>query len=208
MAEELADPKYVLHVRQPYDDPMSEKAWSRWFTTEDLDVEAGHMITVQAEFETDLVSVPNVASWFVPVAGQFARAAVMHDHLWKLCDIYRTKKRDSEKAGTEPPEKPEYDRRQADEQFRIALEKAGVSLLRRHMLWAAVRMAAIAAKHDPGANWEKDIPALILIGAVAIPILAPPAVVIWLSNRAFYGLDHVVAKYDKSKNPATLQTWT
>jgi Protein of unknown function (DUF1353) len=200
MPQELAAPERVLHLSQ-LSDPSNEEEWNRWVTTMALKVQADDLVDIKRGFQTDLASVPNIFSWFIPRAGRYARAAVMHDQLWKLCDDY---------AKDKDAQKPKYDRRQADEQFRIALEKAGVSLLRRRIMWAAVRLAAIATKPDRGDGWEADIPALLVLGAIAVPILVPPAVVISASNLAFYGLELVTARFDTSPSTTTptLQTKT
>jgi len=193
MTEELAAPERVLHLSQ-LREPSNEEEWNRWVTTMTLKVQADDLIDIKRGLETDLASVPNIFSWFIPRAGRFARAAVMHDHLWKLLDDY---------AKDTKAEEAKYNRRQADEQFRIALENAGVSLLRRRMMWAAVRLAAIATKPDRGEGWEKDIPALLLLGAIAVPILVPSAIVISASNLAFYGLELVTSPFDRSPSTTT-----
>ena len=86
------------------------------------------------DFSTDLVSVPNVFSWFIPRAGRYARAAVLHDYLLRY------------------PERVGVDPREADRRFRLQMQRDGVSLLRRWIMWAAVRMAAIL-RGKGGAGW-------------------------------------------------------
>ncbi|HYZ68588.1 MAG TPA: DUF1353 domain-containing protein [Mycobacterium sp.] len=167
MARELGAPEQVLHVRQSYHDPRSEHDWDQWTTTRPLFVQADVMLRVDADFDSDLVSVPNMFAWFIPRAGRYARAAVLHDYLWK-------------RVAQEG-----YDRRVADRQFRFAMQAAEVSLLRRWIMWATVRMNSILAKHDPGKGGLMDLPGALLVLTVAFPIVAPPAVLILVSSAVF-----------------------
>jgi Protein of unknown function (DUF1353) len=178
------DAKSVLHIRQLNDRERSclrkagvkeERIWDTWITTQELEVGSDE---VDEGFDTDLVSVPNVFSWFVPRAGRYARAAVLHDCLWR-----------------HPDKHP--DRRKSDLRFRQQMQADGVSLPRRWMMWAAVRSASIVTGH-PGVGWQGDIPKLILLGALAIPVLVPPAIVISASNAVFYGLELIASPFDRS----------
>jgi hypothetical protein len=65
------------------------------------------------------------------------------------------------------------------------------------MMWAAVRSASIWKGHR-GVGWESDIPKLILLGAVALPVLVPPAIVILAANAIFYGLELIASPFDRS----------
>ena len=58
-----------------------------------------------------------------------------------------------------------HDRRHADYRFRRQMQRDGVSLLRRWIMWAAVRMSAIL-QGKGGAGWGKDVP-----GALALLVL-------------------------------------
>jgi hypothetical protein len=42
---------------------------------------SGDVVSVPAGFETDLVSLPRFARWFLPIAGRPAKAALLHDWL-------------------------------------------------------------------------------------------------------------------------------
>lgn len=167
---DLAAPKQVLHIRQSCDDPTTDKEWDRWTTTQELEVKADAIRTVPSGFGTDLVSVPNIFAWFIPRAGRYARAAVLHDYLWAQG----------------------YDRRVADRQFRLAMQTAEVSLLRRWIMWAAVRMNSIFAKRDPGKGGLIDVPGVLLMLAIAFPIVAPPAVLILVSSMVFTAMEKIV----------------
>ena len=169
---ELPVSEQVLHIRQACETPETNEDWDRWRTTRKLKVQADEMHTVRSDFPTDLVSVPNMFAWFVPRAGRYARPAVLHDYLWERV-----------KYG--------YDRRDADRQFRLAMKAAEVSLLRRWIMWAAVRMNSIFAKRDPGRGGLMDVPGVLLMLAVAFPIVAPPAALILVSSMVFVAMEKI-----------------
>jgi len=68
---------------------------------------------------TDFASVPRIFWWFIAPTGNHARAAVIHDHL------YRT--------GAVP-------RFLADAIFRDAMAASGVGFWKRWIMWAGVRL--------------------------------------------------------------------
>jgi hypothetical protein len=194
MAEPLAPSEQVLHVRQSCDDPETDEQWNLWTTTEAITIEADEWLTVPAGFPTDLVSVPNAFSWFVPRAGRYARAAVLHDHLWKLAD------------------NKQYNRRNADRQFRFALRNAEVPLLRRWIMWAAVRLGSIVIKRDAGNGTWKDLPGIIALALIALPFVGPPALVILPATYAFGLLEkaihYVTPKKGEQQETPAVQLWT
>jgi len=201
MAEDIASPERVLHVSQLRNDPESDEQWSKWLTTRALKVQADELLDIPIGFDTDFVSVPNAFSWFVPRAGRYARAAVLHDHLWRL----------AEKKTDNPDEK--YDRRKADRQFRIALENSGVALLRRWIMWAAVRLASIVVKRDPGSGWWIDVPGIAALALIALPFVGPPALLIVPATVLFGALEKVVhyltpKKDDEQRQTPKIQFWT
>jgi uncharacterized protein DUF1353 len=193
------DSDAVLHVRQLTADELEraqsnkkffkESAWDEWRTTQVLEFDGpNHEFEVCPNFPTDLVSVPNVVSWFIPRAGRYARAAVLHDYLWR---------------------RPmRIDRRQADWRFRLQMQRDGVSLLRRWIMWAAVRMSSIlSGKGGPG--WWKDVPgAVALLVLVALPIVLLPVLTIALSTLVFWILESLVALVVPDETPAPLQLKT
>ena len=72
-------------------------------------------------FETDLASVPRILWWFISPWGDHAAAAVVHDFLYRVrCHT--------------------VSRFFADAIFRWAMAECGVSLPRRWIMWAAVRL--------------------------------------------------------------------
>lgn len=78
------------------------------------------LLTVPAGFQTDLASIPRLFRGFIPSAGPYQRAAVLHDY------VYATR--------------PEgWTRKEADQLFLDAMEAAGVNWITRHTMHAAVR---------------------------------------------------------------------
>ena len=193
-----ADPSAVLYVRQLTAAELEavraakrffkETAWDEWRTTQALRFEGPNReFEVRAGFATDLVSVPGVVSWFIPRAGRYARAAVLHDYLWRF------------------PERTSVDRRQADYRFRLQMQRDGVSLLRRWVMWAAVRFSAIL-QGKGGAGWWRDVPgAVALLLLVAAPVVVLPAIAILVSTVLFWLLETIIALVVPDERPAPLQ---
>ena len=176
----------ILHIRQLQADELKrvwagkryfkETAWDEWRTTQPLEFDGrNHEYTVVSNFSTDLVSVPNVFSWFIPRAGRYARAAVLHDYLWR---------------------RPmRISRQDADRRFRCQMELDGVSLLRRWIMWAVVRCISIG-KCQGGPGWWKDaLGAGALLVFVALPIVLLPVVTIALSTLIFWIVESFVALF-------------
>lgn len=113
--------------------------------------------TVPSGFRTDFASVPTVFVWLIPRYGVYTKAAILHDYL----------------CATRP-----VSRKDADGIFRRALRELGVSVLRRWIMWAAVR----AGGHWSGAGagqWAL----WLLVAVPALAFLAVPTLVvtIWLA---------------------------
>ena len=193
-----ADPSAVLFVRQLTGTELEavratqrffkETAWDEWRTTQPLRFEGPNCaVEVSADFATDLVSAPGVVAWFIPRAGRYARAAVLHDYLWRY------------------PDRTGCDRRQADYRFRLQMQRDGVSLLRRWVMWATVRASAIL-QGKGGAGWWKDVPgAAVLLLLVAAPVVALPALAILVSTVVFWLLETVIAVVVPDETPAPIQ---
>ena len=191
----------VLHVRQLTADELDavraakrffkESAWDEWRTTQPLGFDGpNQQFEVCVDFPTDLVSAPGMVAWFVPRAGRYARAAVLHDYLWRY------------------PDRTGCDRRAGDYRFRLQMQRDGVSLLRRWIIWAAVRLSAIL-QGKGGAGWWKDLPAaLLLVLLVAAPIVVLPAVTILVSTVVFWILELAVAVVVPDEAPPPLQLRT
>lgn len=192
-----ADKAAVLHLRQLTARELEavqaakrcfkETAWDQWRTTQPLRFEGpNEQFEVCAEFQTDLVSVPGAVSWFIPRAGRYARAAVLHDYLWRF------------------PDRTGCDRRRADHQFRLQMQHDGVSLLRRWIMWAVVRMSAIV-QGKGGAGSGKDVPGVLLLLLIAAPIVVLPAVTILISTVVFWIPETIVAIVVPKETPTTPQ---
>lgn len=124
--------------------------------------------------ETDFASVPRVFVWFLPRYGRYTKAAILHDYLWR-----------------ERASKGTLNYVDADGTFRRAMRELGVPFLKRWILWGAVRWAAIL---KPGGTkgWLREAPQLLLISAVALPIVVPPALVVGAALLAFYAIEVIV----------------
>ena len=96
----------------------------------------GRVFTVPADcktFETDLASIPFVATWLVPKDGTHTPAALMHD------SFMPRKGRAKQYLG------PDISRVEADVLFRRTMGYLGVAFLRRWMMWSTVTMASLCA---------------------------------------------------------------
>lgn len=122
---------------------------------------------------TDFASVPRVFAWLVPKYGRFTAAAVLHDHLVRV----------ERPAGR-------ISAVDADGLFRRAMRELGVPFLVRWFMWAAVRIASLA---DPGGRpgWLRDLPRVLLVTIVALPVVALPAVAVLIGLAVFAGLEFV-----------------
>jgi hypothetical protein len=148
---------------------------TNWELQEGFDYQGrSEVFHVPAHQGTDFASVPRLFVWFLPRYGRYTKAAILHDHLWR------------ERAA-----KQKMDYVDADGTFRRAMRELGVPFLKRWILWGAVRWAALL---KPGGRkgWLRESPRLLLISAVALPIVLPPAVVVGAALAAFYLVELVV----------------
>lgn len=109
---------------------------------------------VPSGYVTDFASVPRLIWWAFPQSGRWNPAAIVHD--WLITDGL--------KAGfiTSP---------QVDAEFRRALRACGVGFVRRWLMWAGVRWAAVLNPvRRPG--WLRTLPLLLLVSALAMAPLA------------------------------------
>ncbi|MFQ6331315.1 DUF1353 domain-containing protein [Nocardia sp. CWNU-33] len=133
---------------------------------------ADEEFVVPEGFRTDFASVPRAFVWLIPRYGVYTRAAILHDYL-----------RSSGVVGTAD----------ADGIFRRALREASVSVPRRWIMWAAVRLGSRLRGAGP-----LDIARFVLIAALAVPFLAIPATVVqlflmlfWLVELVFWGVANI-----------------
>lgn len=114
---------------------------------------------VPAGYVTDFASVPRLLWFFTPPSGEYTLAAIVHD--WLITDALPAG------AVTSP---------QVDAEFRRAMESLGVRFVRRWLMWAGVRWAAVLNPvRRPG--WLRTLPRLLAVTAAA---LAPFAAAAWL----------------------------
>jgi hypothetical protein len=122
--------------------------------------------------ETDFASVPRVFVWFLPRYGRYTKAAILHDYLWNV----------------EIPKG--MSRLDADGVFRQAMRELEVPFLRRWIMWAAVRWAAIF-KHDGRKDWWKEAFRVVAVAIFALIIILPPLIPILVSLLAFYLMEWI-----------------
>jgi hypothetical protein len=123
--------------------------------------------------QTDFASVPRMFAWFLPRYGRYTKAAILHDHLWRVAVPNGLSRLD------------------ADGIFRQAMRELGVPFLRRWIMWAAVRWGALT-KPDGRRDWWKEAWRVVLVSVVALPITMPAALVIVITLPVFYLVELLV----------------
>jgi hypothetical protein len=123
---------------------------------------------------TDFASVPRAFVWFLPRYGRYTKAAILHDHLWRV----------AVPAG-------ELSLPDADGIFRRAMRELEVPFLRRWLMWAAVRLGALA---KPGGTkrWLRQswqVPPLLLF---ALPLVVLPGALIVVALGLMFVVEWVV----------------
>jgi hypothetical protein len=73
----------------------------------------------------------------------------------------------------------------ADGIFRQAMRELGVPFLRRWIMWAAVRLGALA-NPEGRKRWWAEAWRVALIAAIALPVITPAAAVIVITLLIFY----------------------
>jgi hypothetical protein len=117
----------------------------------------GHTDTfiIPAGFKTDLASVPQVFQWLVDDHAAILKAALLHDYLYSLV------------------RKGEFSQRDADGILRRVLHEEGVPLIRRNLIWGAVRAGGHFKDGMSPEELEQFI-ALLPIGVVVLACTALP----------------------------------
>ena len=155
---------------------VEQDGWRSWRTVEEIRWRSadGTKITVPAGTETDFASVPRSLVWFLPRYGRWTKPSIVHDYLWRSLSP----------SG-------EVHWRDADRYFREAMEHTQVPLLRRWIMWSAVRWAAL---FKPGGwhGWWQDLPAMLLFTLIGLAFVLPPAVLIVPALLAFHIVEWVV----------------
>ena len=153
-------------------DPLVRQVGDRdWEITEPLTYRGKEEeFVVPAGMRTDFASVPRAFVWFLPRYGRYTKAAILHDYLWRH--------RVADGTGR-------VSRRDADGLFRRVMRELDVPFLRRWIMWAAVRWAALT-KRDGREQWLLDAPRVLLVTLVALPFVLPPAILVLLGLAGFY----------------------
>ncbi|MFJ2668581.1 DUF1353 domain-containing protein [Nocardia fluminea] len=132
-----------------------------WRLTEPLSYQgAVETFTVPAGFRTDFASVPRALVWLIPRYGAYTRAAILHDYLCRTGEVGFA---------------------DADGIFRRSLHEAGISVPRRWMMWAAVRLGSRLR----GAR-AVDVLGWLLIAVPSVVFLAVPVLVVTAALLVFW----------------------
>lgn len=162
-----------LHGNQVLVEQLSDHEWRLGYPVAYIPSE-GPPIVVPAGFETDFASVPRPLVWFLPRTGLWTLAAILHDWLWR-----------------EDCPRGRCSWRHADRLFREAMQDLGVPLLRRWVMWSAVRLAAFGRGRH-WRDWLATFPGALLIGLLVLPFIALPAVAVVASLAAWTVFEWVV----------------
>ena len=140
---------------------------SYWKTLADLEYQGrDEPLTVPAGFCTNLASVPRFAWWLVPRSGRYTPAVVLHDYL------------------VQHPDTTKVGRCDADGIFRRSMRELGVPLLRRRMMWTAVRLAG-----GPFNCGLDMLLAVLVISILVAPIVLPGAAIVTVLLLGFWILE-------------------
>jgi hypothetical protein len=123
--------------------------------------------------ETDFASVPRVFVWFLPRYGRYTKAAILHDYLWNV-EVPRG-----------------LSRLDADGIFRQAMRELEVPFLRRWIMWAAVRWAALF-KRDGRVDWWKEALRVLAVTVFALLVILLPLIPILFSLLVFHVMEWIV----------------
>ncbi|MFD3509508.1 DUF1353 domain-containing protein [Nocardia sp. NPDC058666] len=130
---------------------------------------AVEIFTVPEGFRTDFASVPRALVWLIPRYGDYTRAAILHDYLCRTGEVGPA---------------------DADGLFRRSLHEAGVSVPRRWMMWAAVRLGSRlrGARAVDVLGWLLiAVPSLIFL-AVPVIVVTVALVVFWVVELMFWAV--------------------
>lgn len=133
----------------------------------DLKYKGAHdVITAEHGYRTDLASIPKLLQWWTPPSGTYEAAAIIHD---KCCDALNA-------------DKPILNSKDTDGLFRRMMAELDVPILKRWIMWAAVRWAALASKTGRRQvdGILEDLPLMILFSILSIPAILPGTI--------YYGL--------------------
>lgn len=139
----LLDNKYTPSVRN------GRSLWALFAPLSYRPSNDTHVITAPPGCVTDLASIPRPFWILLPPDGPWVKAAVIHDYL------YATQGTGQLPAGVPGSKQPKgitrepYSRAEADWVLRDGLKNRGVDVLRRNLIWAAVRIGG-------GRGWKRN----------------------------------------------------
>lgn len=120
--------------------------------------------TIPAGACTDFASVPRALTWLVPKMGAWTKASVLHDQLCNLLE-----RGDDRVSAVD-----------VDGVFRRVMREAGTPLVRRWLVWTAVRWGALGTPaRRPG--WWSTAGPVLAISVAALPFLLLPALFVGLA---------------------------
>jgi Protein of unknown function (DUF1353) len=123
---------------------------------------------------TDFASVPRAFVWFLPRYGRYTKAAILHDHLWRV----------AVPAG-------ELTLPDADGIFRRAMRELEVPFLRRWLMWAAVRIGALT-KPAGTTGWLRQSWQVFPLLLFALPLVVLPGALILVALGLLFVVEYVV----------------
>lgn len=143
---------------------------------------------VHAGYVTDFASVPRMLQWFAPSTGKYTLAAVLHDYLCDSLNDYGFTWTQNRSAG----DLPEYvSSRDVDGLFRRVMREQRVPIVLRWLMWTGVRWGAVFNRtRRPGVL--RDMPLVFLLTLLALPLVAPAVVCIWVAYLLQFVLEGAV----------------
>jgi hypothetical protein len=140
---------------------VKERTRKQWELVAPLDYEGQQdSYAVPVGQTTDFASVPRIFAWFIPPYGRYTKAAILHDYLWRVLAA-----------------EGKMEWIDADGLLRRAMRELGVPFLQRWIMWAAVRWAALLKPRGLQGAW-RELPRMLLVTLLALPLVLPPAVLI------------------------------
>lgn len=152
----------------------------RWRTTHRLAFTDSTGITTVVEpgYLTDWATIPRAFAGVIPKSGQHNPATVIHDRLCQEAAAGR------------------FHRRDADRIFYEALRDLEVLPTRAAIMWAGTRWGALAAHPDQWRDFVRDLPAVLPLTLLALPVVAPAAITtqltLWPIIAAWEAVEHRV----------------
>jgi len=130
--------------------------------------------TVPVGTSTDFASVPRAFVWFLPRYGRYTKAAILHDHLWRVAVPAR-----------------ELSLPDADGIFRRAMRELEVPFLRRWLMWAAVRIGALT-KPAGRKGWLRESWQVFPLFLFALPLVVLPGALILVALGLLFVVEYVL----------------